>query len=345
MATIRKHYGKWQVIIRRRGYPHVAKSFTEKSTASTWAKETELAMEKETYNDVSIAARTTLREVLLKYRDEGIIHLKSARTIKSKLNIILKDKIAAYGLTQLRSKHIWEFKERIAEGRSPKTINMYIDTLNSVWKYARTNLSIAVPAEAPASLVAKEKVDNERDVTLTRAEYKRLLTEANNQPTKYGQQPFPMLEDLIKFAVLTCARYSEITNLKRSNTDFNKKLATFKDTKNGTDRTIPLSEEVILILKKYPFGEKFFPIKNRDRFKMYWYRARKRAGLEHLRFHDLRSVGITFHMLQGMQLEKIALLSGHKTIAVLHRRYLRLKPEDRLEELNNPKIVKIRGNN
>ena len=177
---------------------------------------------------------------------------------------------------------------------------------------------------------------------LTTAEYERLLKEANNQPTKYGQWPFPILEDLIKFAVLTCSRYSEITNLKRSNTDFDKKLATFKDTKNGTDRTIPLSDEVIAILKKYPFGDKFFPIKNRDRFKMYWYRARKRAGLSYLRFHDLRSVGITFHILNGMQLHEVALLSGHKTLAVLHRRYLRLKPTDLLEKVNNPKIVKIR---
>ena len=155
MATIRKHFGKWQVMIRRKGYPHVSKTFTEKSLASTWAKQTELDMERQTYNDVTLASRTTLREVLLKYRDEGITHLKSARTITSKINIILKDKIADYGLTQLRSKHAWEFKKRISDGRKPKTINMYIDTLNSVWKYARTNLSIAVPAEAPASLVAK----------------------------------------------------------------------------------------------------------------------------------------------------------------------------------------------
>jgi len=342
MATIRKHFGKWQVMIRRKGYPHVSKSFTEKRLASSWAKQTELDMERETYNDVTLAARTTLREVLLKYRDEGITHLKSARTIRSKINMILEDRIADYGLTQLRSKHAWEFKKRISDGRSPKTINMYIDTLNSAWKYARTNLSIAVPAEAPASLVAKEKVHNEREVTLTTAEYERLLKEANNQPTKYGQWSFPMMEDLIKFAVLTTARYSEITNLRRKDTDFDKKLATFRNTKNGTDRTIPLSDEVITILKKYPFGEKFFPIKNRDRFKMYWYRARKRAGLQHLRFHDLRSVGITFHVLNGMQLHEVAILSGHKTLAVLHRKYLRLKPADIAEKINNPKIVKIR---
>ena len=31
-------------MIRRKGYPHVSKSFTKKSTASTWAKQTELDM-------------------------------------------------------------------------------------------------------------------------------------------------------------------------------------------------------------------------------------------------------------------------------------------------------------
>lgn len=342
MATIRKHYSKWQVIIRRKGYPNVIKSFTEKRTASLWAKQTELDMERQTYNDASLAARTTLREVLLKYRDEGIRNLKSERTVRSKINMILKDPISSYGLLQLRSKHVWEFKERISERRAAATINLYLDTLNSAWTYAKKNLSIAVPAEAPVKLVSREKVNNERDVTITWDEYQRLLKEANNQPKSKKEHKFLMLEDMIRFAVLTCARFSEITNLKRCDTDFEKKVATFKDTKNGTDRTIPLSDEVIAILKRYPFGDKFFQIKNRDSFKEYWYRARKRAGLDHLRFHDLRSVGITFHMLQGMQLEKIALLSGHKTLSILYRRYLRLKPQDLLEELNNPKVVKIR---
>ena len=80
--------------------------------------------------------------------------------------------------------------------------------------------------------------------------------------------------------------------------------------------------------------KKSFPIKNRDRFKEYWYRARKRAGLDYLRWHDLRSVGIKFHVLNGMQLHEVALLSGHKTLAILHRRYLRMKPEDLLEKIN-----------
>jgi hypothetical protein len=33
MATIRKRLGKWQVQIRRKNYPKIIKTFTEKSSA------------------------------------------------------------------------------------------------------------------------------------------------------------------------------------------------------------------------------------------------------------------------------------------------------------------------
>jgi len=333
MATIRKFKGKWQVQIRKKGYPHVTKSFFEKSSASKYAKEVELQMERQTFEDMSEAQTTTLRDLLSKYVEEGISELKSQRSVRSRVKLILKHKIADYGLLQLRSKHVHVFKEQIKQGRAPKTINGYIELLRTCWSYAKKNLSIALPAENPFEMVSKYKIHNERDVTITEDEYQNLLSVAD-------RSKFLMLGDLIRFAVLTTARYSEITSLKRSNVDFNKRLATFIDTKNGEDRTIPLSNEVIAILKKYPFGEKFFPIPTRDRFKEHWYRARRDANLTHLRFHDLRSVGIRRLLLAGMQLHEVAILSGHKTLAVLHRRYSRIKAEDLLEKINNIFAIK-----
>ena len=328
MATIRKLNGKWQVMIRRKGYPHITKSFFQKSSASQYAKKVELKMETQTFDDMSEAQRTTLGDILTKYVEEGITELKSVRTIKSRVKLIQEDKIARYGLLQLRAKHVHEFRDRIKEGRKPKTINMYIETLISSWNYAKRNLSIALPAENPFNLVTKYKIQNERDVTITEEEYQRLLLAASHEKLN-------MLEDLIRFAVLTTARFSEIIKLKRSNVDYNKKLATFIDTKNGEDRTIPLSDEVIMILKKYPFGERFFPIPTRDKFKEHWYRARKKAGLSYLKFHDLRSVGIRRYLLAGMPIEQVAIISGHKSLTVLYKRYMRIKAQDLVEKVDN----------
>ena len=69
------------------------------------------------------------------------------------------------------------------------------------------------------------------------------------------------LADMIRFASLTLARYSEIVGLRRENVDFNKKTATFMETKTTPSHTIPLHNDAVAILKKYPFGDTFFHVK------------------------------------------------------------------------------------
>ncbi len=193
---------------------------------------------------------------------------------------------------------------------------------------ARKQWGIVLPAQNPFALVTYNKVINERDVTLTDEEFKRLLDYA-------AKTKMNVLPDMIKFAAITAARYSEITGLLRCNTDFNKRTATFLDTKNGEDRTIPLHDDAIAILKKYPFGEKFFNVRTREIFRNYFDKARSAAGLNHYRFHDLRSRGINKMLLSGMSEIEVAQISGHKTLAILHKRYSRIKPTQLLDKINN----------
>jgi len=71
MATIRKRQsGKWQVIIRKKNYPSVVRSFLEKSTATKFAKDVETQMDKQIFQDLTGASTTTLKELMIKYRDE-----------------------------------------------------------------------------------------------------------------------------------------------------------------------------------------------------------------------------------------------------------------------------------
>ena len=54
MATMRKHYGKWQTVVRIKGHPIIYKSFGQKTDAKRWAIETELKLRRE---DVGIAIK------------------------------------------------------------------------------------------------------------------------------------------------------------------------------------------------------------------------------------------------------------------------------------------------
>jgi len=329
MAYIRKlKSGKWQCLIRRTGYPYIAKSFLEKSTCSKYAKMIESQMDRKIFEDLSGAEGTTLRALIIKYRDEIVPEYKSARTLTYKLNLMLKYKICYYNLLQLNSSHINKFKKEITVGRSPKTVNMYIQTLQTIWNIARSQWGITLPSQNPFALVTYNKVMNERDVTLSDSEFKRLLEEA-------ARSKLNVLADMIRFASITAARYAEITGLLRCNTDLNKKTAKFVDTKNGEDRTIPLHDDAVAILKKYPFGDKFFNVKTREIFRNYYDKAREAAGIPDFRFHDLRSFAIRKMLLSGMSEIKVAAVSGHKTLAVLHKRYSRIKAEDLIEEVNN----------
>jgi integrase len=173
-----------------------------------------------------------------------------------------------------------------------------------------------------------EKVDNERDITLTDDEFKKLLDVAS-------RSKLLCLEDMIKFAALTLARYSEIVGLLRSNVCFNKKTATFMLTKTTSSHTIPLHDDAIAILKKYPFGDRFFNVKTRESFRHFWEKVREEAGLPTFRYHDLRSFGANRYLLSGMSEIEVAALGNWKTLAVLHRRYSRIKPTQLLHKINN----------
>ena len=102
MATLRMMRSKWQVIIRKKNYPTVVRSFIEKSTASKFAKDVETQMDKQIFQDLSGASTTTLKELMIKYRDEIVPTQKAHRSTTATLNMLMKHRIAFYSLTQLK---------------------------------------------------------------------------------------------------------------------------------------------------------------------------------------------------------------------------------------------------
>ena len=335
MATIRKlKSGRWQVSIRKGNHKAIYKTFAEKAVARRWTREVENQIEKDIYTDYGNAETITIKDLIIKYRDEIVIEHKAKVSTTHKLNKLMRyDVVAGQFLLRLRSSHIYSFQKLLkSEGSAPKTINIYVQLLQQIWTTAKRIWSINLPAQSPFELVTLEKVNNERDRVLTAGEYKLLLEKAQ-------ESRLHILRDFIEFLYNTGARYSEAMFLKRADTDFNKKTATFMDTKNGDDREIPLSDKVIDILKRYPFGDTFFRVSNYDSYKFYFKQACRKADIDNFRTHDLRACWITNALLSGMQESEVAKISGHKDFRSL-KRYLRMKPEDLLDKVN--KVVNLK---
>ena len=47
MATVRKHYRKWQAVVRVNGHSSIIKSFVSKTDAKLWASLTEVKLRRE----------------------------------------------------------------------------------------------------------------------------------------------------------------------------------------------------------------------------------------------------------------------------------------------------------
>jgi len=342
MAYIRKtKTGRWQVQIHKRGFPQINKNFIDLKVARRFAKDVELKMEKNEFEDYSGARGTTLKEILIKYRDEKTVLKKGYKEETCTINFLIKHKIGLNTLMTLKAHHIHKLMKELSVGRKPSTVNKYINLICHSWRVAKKEWGINLPAQNPCDMVTLNKFDDTRDRVLTDKEYSDLLVAAEAQDNEKNSQGnntvekdrIRFLKDIIKFAYQTGARQGEILKMKRDHIDWDNKLCTFYDTKNSADRTIPLADETINILKKYRFGSAIFDCNDR-RLRKWFNKAQKKAKILDFRFHDLRACYCTNALLNGWSIAEVASTSGHQDWSQL-KRYTRIKPKDLLVKINN----------
>jgi integrase len=134
-------------------------------------------------------------------------------------------------------------------------------------------------------------------------------------------------------------RRGEVLALTWPNVDFENRVAFLPITKNGEPRRVPLSTEAIETLqsiRESVWREKalVFPT-TANAVRLAWQRAKRRAGVENLRFHDLRHEAISRFFELGLSVPEVSLISGHKDARMLFR-YTHLKAENvakKIEEL------------
>jgi hypothetical protein len=74
VATLGRRANFWRVKIRRAGLPAQTRTFDTKTLAQRWARGVEAEMDQGITVDRRIAHRTSLAEILERYRREGDSH-------------------------------------------------------------------------------------------------------------------------------------------------------------------------------------------------------------------------------------------------------------------------------
>ena len=165
-----------------------------------------------------------------------------------------------------------------------------------------------------------------RERRLNDGEYERL--EAASKLTQN-----PHIWPIVVFAIETGMRRGEILGLTWDNIDLKRRTVFLPLTKNGSSREIPLSTKAVCVLQQQRTRTDTHPFPvNSNAFRLAWDRLRGRAGINDLRFHDLRHEAISRFFEMKLTIPEVALISGHKDVKMLFR-YTHLKVDSVVSRL------------
>ncbi len=198
----------------------------------------------------------------------------------------------------------------LKKGNLPATVNRYLSVVRSILRMARDDWQW-IDSFPRIRLLSGEVA---RDRWLTRSEADRLLAACA-----------PHLQAIVRFALATGCRASEITGLEWNRVDLERRTAWLNRTKNGTPRGVPLNKDAVAVLEaekakhpRYCFTYKGEPIRW-GICNTAWLEAVKRASLVDFRFHDLRHTWASWHRQAGTSTDELKDLGGWKSRVMVDR--------------------------
>ncbi|PUE38756.1 integrase [Limnohabitans sp. Hippo3] len=315
MASFRQRGGKWQARVLRNGYPDQTKTFETKADAEKWARSIESEIDKGQFVNVNEAQRTTLGDLIKRYLAEVTPSMKGAAEDTIRLKAIMRKPIAQWSMANLSAARIAAYRDERLKEVSAGTVIRELAYLSAIINHARREWGINVLN--PVQMVRKPQSPQARARVLTDEEVEKLLLAL--EPA--GRRSH-WTKPAVQLALATAMRRGELLSIRWEHVDLQNRTAFLSDTKNGESRTVPLSTAAVQVLAELPrhisgvvIPVKFFTLD--AAFK----RARKRAGLNDLRFHDLRRTAITRMAEKLPNVIELAAVSGHKSLMVLKRYY------------------------
>jgi integrase len=324
--------GLWRVQVRRAGIYRNA-SFPTKSEAKAWANATEAQA-----RGVAIAgyapvpADATVAHLIEKYVETT----KPGGRTKGAALDRLKGDMGSTPLAKLSAITLRDFIDRrLKAGAGGATVAGDLSFLSAVLNWGRHarhwDLPATLATDARAGLAHRGITtrSRERNREPTAAELQRLYAHWDENP----RQTIPMAM-LCRFALASGMRQAEICALRVDDVDRGARTVLIRDRKDprrkeGNDQTVPLLPDAWAIVEprlEGRDGELVFPYESRS-VSAAFTRACAALGLEDLHFHDLRHAATAEFFRMGLDIPRVALLTGHKTWAML-KRYTDIKPAD-----------------
>ena len=258
---------------------------------------------------------------------------RSHRADIGKYNTRVKEEFGSMKLSEIERHHIQSFITGLRrEGLAPATCDRYLAMLSGVlrlacdWDYVQKNVAKGIP---------QFNVDNKVENYLTDEEMARLVNVLKTYENRVTSSLFLLL-------IASGARLSEAQLARYEDFDVPNRVWRIPATnsKSKRVRSVPLNDMAIAALEenegdtgyvfRSPRGDGKKPYNNIHKS---WYRIRNKAGLPHLRAHDLRHQHASLLVNSGRSLHEVQKILGHST-PIMTQRYAHLSTKT-LQEASN----------
>jgi len=335
MATIRKRGNSYQIDYFDPNGKRVRKSFDKKKDAEAELGKRVSLIAEGRYLDVKKDYKTTLKELLDKYKE----NYKNQRSFQGGKDYYLKNFREYFGedtrLDNIRYVDLESYRNKLREKptrhgtlRAIASVNRGIACLRHVFsKAVEWEMMEQNPFTKGKALVAK--ANNKRFRYLTEEEIERLLVNSVNDYTK----------DIVTAVINTGMRRQEVLNLKWNQIRIG--FIYLDKTKTNESRQIPINDDLAELFRairkrnQLKFDYVFCDNKGRP-FKQInksFQASLKKAGIEDFRFHDLRHTFASHFVMRKGSLKDLQELLGHKTLAMTMR-YAHLSQEHKKKAVN-----------
>jgi len=339
VASIRKRTNKdgtasYRVDVRLKGFPPQRATFSRLTYAKKWAGQTEAAIREGRYFKTTEARKHTVADAIDRYKESVLPAKKDSKKQEAQLDW-WADEIGPYTLADATPALIGEARDKLSQDRAPATVVRYLAALSHVftvavneWGWLESNpvQKVRKPKEPRGRVRFLSDDETGPNGEVIEGERTRLLKACKESKN-------PHLHTIVVLALSTGMRQGEILNLRWSDIDLERGRVILHETKNGERRLVPLLGHAQELLKAKDQARRDAKVRRIDTDRLFpgrnpkkpvfirapWMEAVKAAGIDDLKFHDLRHSAASYMLMSGASLGEIAELLGHKTLQMVKR--------------------------
>lgn len=315
MASITKRGRSWFAQVRRRGVSRSA-SFTTKAEAVAWAAKVEAEA---LSGDRGAVPDRPFADLLIRYRDEVSATKRGERWESLRIGLVLRDPLAEVSLRDLDARHVAEWRDRRLTQVSAASVRREWTLLSAAcavavkeWHWLKKNPFSGVRRPPPAE--ARDRIASDDEI-------ERLLFALGYERDAPPVTAMARVGAAMLFAIETAMRAGEIAALRWEDVFAERRFLKVGAGKTAAARRdVPLSSEALRILAQLPHDCELVFGLTTGQIDALFRKARARAMIDDLHFHDFRHTAIT-RLAKRLDVLALARMVGHRDLRMLQVYY------------------------